>query len=93
MVMVRAFVLSIMDEELCRAFGYARPPRWVVALCRSVVRVRGRLVRRFPPRRRPFYAHQLSYVRTYPGGYRVEDLGTFPGGREGGRRASERARP
>jgi hypothetical protein len=78
MALVRPFVLSMMDEPLCRAFGYTRPRAWVVALCRSVVRLRGRVVRWLPVRRRPFYAHQLSYVRTYPGGYRVEDLGTFP---------------
>lgn len=76
--LVRVFVLSMMDEDLCRAFGYTRPPSWAVTLCRSLVRLRGRVVRWFPVRRRPFYAHQLSYVRTYPGGYRVEDLGTFP---------------
>jgi hypothetical protein len=78
---VRMLVLSLMGRDLCRAFGYRPAPAPVERLCRRLVRLRGRLVRLMPPRRRPFHARQLSYLRTYPGGQvRVEDLGTFPRG-------------
>ena len=75
---VRLFAFSVMDERLCRAFHYPRPPTAVVALCRGLLRLRGRVVRLLPPRRRPRTAADLSFLRTYPAGYRVEDLGTFP---------------
>ncbi len=76
---VRLFARSVMDEHLCRAFRYPRPPAVVVAACRGLLRLRGRVVRFLPPRRRPMTADDLSSLRTYPDGYRVEDLGTFPG--------------
>ncbi|QAY70959.1 oxygenase MpaB family protein [Xylanimonas protaetiae] len=75
---VRLFAFSILDEHLCRAFRYPRPPAPVVAACRTLLRLRGRVVRLLPPRRRPVTAADLSSLRTYPHGYRVEDLGTFP---------------
>ncbi|WP_425953732.1 oxygenase MpaB family protein [Xylanimonas sp. McL0601] len=75
---VRVFAFSILDEHVCRAFRYPRPPRPVVALCRGLLRLRGRVVRLLPPRRRPVTVSDLSSLRTYPNGYRVEDLGTFP---------------
>lgn len=77
---VTLMLRSLMGPELCRAFRYAEPPVLLQRLCRSLVRLRGRAVRWFPPRRRPFLARQLSYLRTYPAGYRVEALGTFPRG-------------
>jgi hypothetical protein len=77
---VRLLVLSLMGRDLALAFGYRPAPPYVERLCRALVRLRGRAVRWLPPRRRPFHAHQLSYLRTYPDGYRVEELGTFPPG-------------
>ena len=47
--LVRLFVVSMMGPDLCRALGYARPPRAVVTGCRSLVRLRGSVVRRLPP--------------------------------------------
>ncbi len=34
--------------------------------------------RRLPPRREPLYARQLPNIRSYPRGYDVAELGTFP---------------
>lgn len=77
--LVRALVLSLMGRDLAVAFRYRPVPPYVERALRGLVRLRGRLVRWLPPRRRPFHARQLSYLRTYPGGYLVERLGTFPG--------------
>jgi hypothetical protein len=45
---------------------------------RRGLRARGHLVRRLPPRREPFYARQLPQIRSYPAGYEIGRLGTFP---------------
>ena len=39
---------------------------------------RGVLLRAFPARRRPKTLEDTGNVRSYPDGYRVEDLGSFP---------------
>jgi hypothetical protein len=75
---VEVFSRSLMDDHLLEAFGYDKPPRLVVALSRGALRLRARVVRLLPPRRRPTYARNLKRVSSYPGGYLVERLGTFP---------------
>lgn len=75
---VELFSRSLMDDHLLEAFGFRKPPRIVVALARGGLRMRGRFVRRMPPRRKPQYARDLKRIKSYPGGYLVEKLGTFP---------------
>jgi hypothetical protein len=75
---VEIFGRSLMDDHLLEAFGYRKPPRLVVALARGGLRMRARFVRLMPPRRKPAYARDLSRIKSYPGGYLVERLGTFP---------------
>jgi hypothetical protein len=77
---VRRISLATMDGPLLDAFGFPRPPRAVRTLVRSGLKARGRVVRFLPPRHEPTYARQLPQVRSYPSGYAVADLGTFPGG-------------
>jgi hypothetical protein len=62
------------------AFGYRRPARWERTLATGALRLRGQVVRRMPPRREPLYARQLPDIRSYPNGYKVAELGTFPAG-------------
>jgi len=88
---VELFSRSLMDDHLLEAFGFRKPPRIVVALARGGLRMRGRFVRLMPPRRRPQYARDLKRIRSYPGGYFVEKLGTFPSSmpsRAGGEQAT-----
>jgi hypothetical protein len=40
--------------------------------------LRGRIVRFMPPREEPLFVRQLSTIRSYPDGYDVSVLGTFP---------------
>lgn len=70
------FAKSLMDDALLAAFDY-RAPRGRVA-CRAALRLRGKVVRLLPPRRKPLYNRELSNVRGYPDGYSVAELGTFP---------------
>jgi ER-bound oxygenase mpaB/B'/Rubber oxygenase, catalytic domain len=71
---------ALMDPPLLDAFGYRRPSAAVVALVHGALRVRGFVLRFFPARRRRRRVADMPWVRSYPDGYRVEDLGTFPGG-------------
>jgi hypothetical protein len=69
-----------MDQPLIEAFGFPRPSPAFRTLVRAALRARGRVLRFFPPRRRPLYPRDLPQVRSYPHGYDVAALGTFPDG-------------
>ncbi|MGJ9413386.1 oxygenase MpaB family protein [Aeromicrobium sp. CF4.19] len=75
---MRLFARAIMDDHLLRAFRYDKPPAWVCELAHRSLALRGRVVRLMPPRRRPWRAAGSHRVRSYPGGFMVERLGTFP---------------
>jgi hypothetical protein len=75
---VEVFSRSLMDEPLLRAFRYDAPHPAVVRLCRAALRARGRLLRLFPARRRPKLVEDFPWVRSYPDGYDLARLGTFP---------------
>ena len=72
------FSRALMDPPLRAAFRYADPPAPVVAVSRGLLRARGLLLRAFPARREPVRIEDLPQIRSYPDGYRVEELGTFP---------------
>lgn len=76
----RAFSLSLMEPHLLEAFGYKRPAAPVVFLSRGALKLRARIVHFLPPRREPKRARDIREVKSYPDGYRVDDLGTFPTG-------------
>lgn len=75
---VRTFTLAILDPHVREAFGYPAPARPVIVLSKAVLRLRGRLVALLPTRGRPKKAAELREVRSYPNGYLIEKLGTFP---------------
>lgn len=77
---VDVFSRALMDEPLLRAFGYAAPPAVVVRTSRAALRLRGRAERLLPARRTPMHVEDLRWIRTYPDGYDVDRLGTFPRG-------------
>ncbi|WP_121254879.1 oxygenase MpaB family protein [Nocardioides ferulae] len=77
---VEVFSRALMDQPLREAFGYAAPPAPVVALSRGALKARGLVLRLAPPRREPKRIEDLDWIRSYPDGYRVEELGTFPRG-------------
>jgi hypothetical protein len=75
---VTRFAKALMDDPLLDAFGYRRLAPWERRLATGALRLRGQVVRRLPPRREPLYARQLPNIRSYPRGYEVANLGTFP---------------
>jgi hypothetical protein len=76
--LVRRMSYALMDDALLDAFRFPRPNPVVRALVRAALTARGRAVRLLPPRRRPLYPRDLPQVRSYPHGYDVAALGTFP---------------
>jgi hypothetical protein len=71
---------ALMDEPLLDAFGYRRPPPPVVRAARAGLRGRAVVERLLPARRAPVHARDLRRIRSYPDGYDVDQLGTFPRG-------------
>ncbi|NJQ00123.1 oxygenase MpaB family protein [Streptomyces zingiberis] len=82
--LVRDASLALLDDALLRAFRYAPPKPAVRTAVRTAVRLRGRAVRLLPPRAKPRYARENPQIKSYPGGYRVSELGTFPVAGAGG---------
>jgi len=69
-----------MDAPLLDAFAFPHPNPVLRTLVRAGLKARGRVVRFLPPRTEPYFARQLPQIRTYPDGYDVANLGTFPPG-------------
>ncbi|MGP3775097.1 oxygenase MpaB family protein [Streptomyces sp. SDT5-1] len=84
---VRRASVCLMDAPLRAAFGYRNPHPAVERVVRGGLRARGRFVRLLPARGNPKHGRESSTVRGYPNGYRIADLGTFPGRMKEERRA------
>ncbi|MDR7300847.1 oxygenase MpaB family protein [Haloactinomyces albus] len=78
--LMRRFAMALMDDALLRAFDYPRPSPLMRMLSRGALWLRGRFVRFLPPRTQPLYARQLPTIRSYPDGYDIDRIGTFPAG-------------
>ena len=74
------FAKALMDDSLLDAFHYRGPARWERGLATGALRLRALTVRLLPTRKEPLYARQLPNIRSYPQGYDVARLGTFPPG-------------
>ena len=75
---VEVFSRALMDPPLRAAFRYDDPPAPVVTLSRGALKARGLLLRAFPARVEPKVVEDLPQIRSYPDGYDIERLGTFP---------------
>jgi hypothetical protein len=72
------FAQALMDQPLRDAFRYDAPPAVVQRASRAALKARGVALRAFPARRRPKQIEDISWIRSYPDGYDVERLGSFP---------------
>lgn len=76
----RPAIYAMLDEPLSEAFGFPRQPAALQRSVRGLLRLRGRLVRWLPERRKPLLRTRMRRP-SYPQGYRIEDLGPQePGG-------------
>jgi hypothetical protein len=76
---VKRFAYAVMDDRLLDALGYPRPGHAMRAASKAALKARASLVRMLPPRTAPVRSRDLPNIRSYPNGYDVRDLGTFPG--------------
>lgn len=81
---VKRFSFALMDDPLLDAFDYPRPKAWERWLATRGLRLRAWLIGRMPARRDPRYVRDMGYYRTYPKGFEVGELGTFPDGPDNG---------
>ena len=72
------FAKALMDQPLREAFRYDAPPAAVQQASRAALRARGLALRAFPARKSPKRIEDISWIRSYPDGYDLEKLGTFP---------------
>jgi hypothetical protein len=72
--LVRPAIYAMMDDPLIEAFGFPRPSRAMRRLVNGALKLRAGLLRWLPARRRP-HLRTASRPRSYPHGYRIEDLG------------------
>jgi len=70
--------LALLDDHVLDAFHYERPSRLLRRTVRAGLKARAEVVARMRPRTEPVHAIDLPQVRSYPDGYVVEELGTFP---------------
>ncbi len=68
------FLHAMLDEPMLRAVGFDPAPAPVRALVLGGMRWRAALLRRLPPRRQPRLLTRQRQ-RSYPSGYRIEQLG------------------
>ncbi|WP_330454758.1 MULTISPECIES: oxygenase MpaB family protein [unclassified Streptomyces] len=71
--LVARFALALLDEPLLRALGFRPQPRWARTSASAALRLRARCVRGMPARPRRLPARPRP--RSYPFGWRLDDLG------------------
>jgi uncharacterized protein (DUF2236 family) len=67
----RRVTIALMDEPLRVALGMEEQPRWLVRAVDLGLRLRGKALRFFPPRRTPYDRKHP----TYPNGYEMSQIG------------------
>ncbi|MBC7594313.1 MAG: DUF2236 domain-containing protein [Kineosporiaceae bacterium] len=77
---VNTLLRSLMDDRLLKAFHYKKPSAPVVFLAHSLMRLRARIVALKPVRKSPQGVADFRAVRSYPDGFSIDELGTFPAG-------------
>jgi hypothetical protein len=76
--LVRPVAYALMDGPLLAAFRYPRPSPALRSAVRGALAARGRAGRWRRPASEPRFARQNPGVRSYPDGYELSGLGTFP---------------
>lgn len=76
--LMRRFSIALLDDHLRATFRYPEPSATMSRFAHTSLVARGRVLRFFPPRRRPTYIRDTHRIRSYPGGFMIEKLGTFP---------------
>lgn len=70
----RSAIHALLDDPLREAFGFPRPARFMRWLVPTALKMRARLLRWLPARRRPQLRTEMKRA-LYPAGYTIEKLG------------------
>jgi len=73
----RPVIDALLDEPLRDALRFPAPPAWVAASIKALFGVRARILRLLPESTTPRLGTKKRR-KTYPKGYEIEKLGTFP---------------
>ena len=65
---------ALLDDTMLNAFGFEYPSQWLRSSVASLLKLRARLLRFFPPRNQPNFFID-SATRSYPTGYEIANLG------------------
>ncbi len=76
----RSFALALLDAPLLDAFRYPHPSAALRRTARAGLRVRGAILRRRPARAVAHRFVDSANFRSYPGGWDLARVGTFPAG-------------
>lgn len=71
---VRRAMFAIMDDPVLDGFGFPKPAPVMRALVNAALRARALVLRLMPARRHPRLRTEMRH-RSYPHGYRIEELG------------------
>jgi hypothetical protein len=71
-------IYALLDEPLLDALGLPHPTAPERRVTEGALRLRARAVSLLPPRRRPRRRTETRRRRTYPRGYRIDELGPPP---------------
>ncbi len=72
--LVRRSIYAIMDDPVIGGFGFPKPSRATRAFVTAAMRLRALVLRLLPARRRPRLRTEMTH-RSYPDGYRIEEIG------------------
>ncbi|HSI27493.1 MAG TPA: oxygenase MpaB family protein [Aeromicrobium sp.] len=72
---VRRFAYVLMDQPLRDAFRYPKPTLPERLACLGLLELRRRLLRLMPARERQKFSEDFGYIRSYPDGHAVDQLG------------------
>lgn len=75
---IHGALMSLLEPHLRRALNYADPPPTVAAAVQVALGLRKALVARMPARRDRLSPLDTMRLRTYPTGYDIAKVGTFP---------------
>ena len=78
--LVRRSIHALLDEPVRTAFGFPTPSPLLQRTAAAALRVRARILRLLPKRRRPRLRTAMC-PRSYPDGYSIEKLGPPPAGK------------
>jgi hypothetical protein len=86
--LVRRAIYALLEDALIEGFGFPRPSPVLRRVIDGALRLRAGALRWLPPRRHPRLRTEMRH-RSYPRGYRIEELGPATGPQPPGHSAAD----